>query len=228
MRSSAVGFTEDSLVVDARAFLVLTDDATQLPACASGVGPVVEAAGAWPAFNKSGGAFADSILVLDRFGIPVQALAYPGVATYLAGHSLERVDLYRSSGLRGAVWRLSRETGGSPGRANQGALDAVPASRCEVSPNPFSPVGGDVLRIAIASSPEVASVVVRIYDAWGRRVADVGTAAAFPAVLLWDGRGPDGRWVRSGVYVLACEALGADGVRVGVEKVVVGCANRAR
>jgi len=227
MRSSAVAFDEDSLVLRAHEFLLIAADAAQLRACAPGVAHIVEAAGAWPAFNKSGGAFADSILVLDALGIPVQALAYPGVESSLVGHSLERIDLYFSSGLRGAVWRLSREVGGSPGRVNQGALEDVPASRCDVSPNPFSPARGDVLRIAIAPSLGVASVVVRIYDASGRRVADVGTASAFPAVLLWDGRGLDGELVRSGVYVLACEALGADGVRVGVEKVVVGCANHS-
>ena len=227
MRSSAVAFDEDSLALGAHEFLLIADDAAQLRACAPGVARIVEAAGAWPAFNKSGGALADSILVLDAFGIPVQALAYPGVEPSLVGHSLERIDLYSSSGLRGAVWRLSREVGGSPGRVNQGALEEVPASRCDVSPNPFYLARGDVLRIAIASSPGVASVVVRIYDASGRRVADVGAASAFPGVLLWDGRGLDGESVRSGVYVLACEAFGADGVRVGVEKVVVGCANRS-
>jgi hypothetical protein len=55
----------------------------------------------------------------------------------------------------------------------------------------------------------------------------MGAADAFPAVLLWDGRRDGGDIVRAGIYVLACETFDAAGVRVGVEKVVVGCASRS-
>jgi hypothetical protein len=69
--------------------------------------------------------------------------------------------------------------------------------------------------------------VVSVFDAGGRRVADVGGAAAFPAVLLWDGRDRAGNTVRPGIYVVACELLRDDGTRAAVWKVVVGCAGVA-
>jgi hypothetical protein len=216
----------DSLILEPRGLVVATKDEYELRSCASlGSAAVVEVDGSWPAFNKSGDDFADSVLVLDRFAIPVDAVSYPGVD--MDGHSLERVDVFVSGRPRDAVWRLSNQTGGSPGGIGDASLERPPLARCEVSPNPFFPESGDVLRIAIASASEIARVVVCVYDSSGRRVIDVGSASSFPAVLLWEGRGADNELVRSGVYVLACEGFAADGTRVGVEKVVVGCARRS-
>ncbi len=225
MRASPVRIDTDSLVLPARAFVVVTDDASALAVCARA--DAYDVAGSWPSFNKSGTAFADSAIVTDALGIVVDAVAYPGVKSGTSNRSLERIDLFASGTPRGAVWRLSREEGGSPGRASEGSLDAPPRSTCDVSPNPFFPSEGDLLQVAIAPAPGVASVVVRIYDPSGRRVRDVGSAKTFPAVLLWDGRRDNGDAVRGGIYVLACEAFGVDGLRIGVEKVVVGCANRS-
>jgi hypothetical protein len=217
----------DSLVLAPKEYVVIAPDAVALSGCARTGAKVVEVVGTWPAFNKSGGEVADSVVVADALGIPVEAVAYPGLGTRVVARSLERVDLFAPSGPRAAVWRLSRDEGGSPGRANDGALAAAPRARCEVSPNPFFPERGDLLRIAVAPTPGVANVVIRIYDPNGRRVREIGSASAFPAVLLWDGRRDGGDAVRAGIYVLACETFGADGARVGVEKVVVGCANRS-
>ncbi len=224
-RAKPARIDSDSLVVGARAFVVVCDDAALFRACARV--DALDVAGTWPSFNKSGTAFADSVVVTDAFGIAVDAVAYPGVKSGTSGRSLERVDLFAAETPRAAVWRLARDEGGSPGRASVGALEVLPRAACDASPNPFFPRDGDLLRVAIAPASGVASVVVRVYDPSGRAVRDVGTASAFPAVLLWDGRGRDGEVVRAGVYVLACEVFGADGARVVVEKVVVGCANRS-
>ncbi len=226
MRASPARIDADSLVLSPRGFAVISDDAAMLRVCA-GI-DAYDVVGAWPSFNKSGTTLADSIVVMDALGIAVDAVGYPGVKSGTSGRSLERVDLFASPTMRGAVWRLSRDNGGSPGRASDGSLDAPPRATCEVSPNPFVPAHGDLLSIALAPIAGVASVVVRIYDPSGRRVRDVGSASAFPAVLLWDGRRDNGEVARPGIYVLACEAFGSDGVRVGVEKVVVGCANRSQ
>lgn len=226
-RSKPVGIDADSLVLEPRAFVVISDDATLLRTCARAGASIFDVDGSWPSFNKSGGDFADSVIVIDALGIAVDAVSYPGAASGTSGQSLERVDLFVSDAPRAAVWRLSRETGGSPGHASEGALDTPPRVACDVSPNPFFPRDGDLLRVAIAPSDGIASVVVRIYDPSGRVVSDVGSTSSFPAVLLWDGRGRDGDGVRPGIYLLACEAFAADGARVGVEKVVVGCASRS-
>lgn len=224
-RASPARIDADSLVLPARAFVVVSDDAEALRVCARV--DAYDVVGSWPSFNKSGGVFADSVVVTDALGIAVDAVAYPGVKSGTSGYSIERVDLFAADSPRDAVWRLSRDLGGSPGRASEGAMETLPRAACEVAPNPFVPQDGDLLRIAVKPAQGVASVVVRIYDASGRRVRDVGSATAFPAVLLWDGRRDHGDVVRSGVYVLACESFAADGKRVGVEKVVVGCANRS-
>ncbi len=226
-RAKPVRIDTDSLVLAPREFVVVSDDAVQLRTCARAGVSIFDVEGSWPSFNKSGGEFADSVVVLDALDIPVDAVAYPGVASGTSGQSLERVDLFVSEGPRSAVWRLSREVGGSPGRASEGTLETPPRAACDVSPNPFFPRDGDLLRVAIAPAGGIASVVVRIYDPSGRVVNEVGTTTSFPAVLLWDGRGRDGDVVSSGVYVLACEAFAADGARMGVEKVVVGCASRS-
>jgi hypothetical protein len=226
IRSRAAVFAPDSIVLEPRGLVVVTKDKLGLQSCAAlAFASVLEVVGSWPAFNKSGDELADSVVILDALTIPIDAVSYPSVET--DGQSLERVDLFISGSPREAVWRLSNEAGGSPGRDGAASLERPPLARCEVSPNPFFPESGDVLRIAIASAPGIARVVVYVYDTMGRRVIDVGSASSFPAVLLWDGRGADNELVRSGVYVLACEGFAADGARVGVEKVVVGCARRS-
>ncbi len=215
----------DSLIVGPREFVVVTPDPEVLRSCVRVDGRVFDVDGTWPSFNKSGGSFADSVVVMDTFAISVDAVAYPGLKTDQADLSLERIDLFASETRRSAVWSLSRERGGSPGRMGASALASPPRAACEVSPNPF--FAGDLLRVAVASTDGVASVSVRIYDPSGRRVADIGTASSFPAVLLWDGRSADGEMVRAGIFVLACESFTSDGARVGVEKVVVGCASHS-
>ncbi len=217
----------DSLIIAPHEFVIVTPDGDGLRSCGNVSGRVFDVDGTWPSFNKSGGAFADSVVVMDGFEIPVDAVAYPGLKTEQAGFSLERVDLFVTELSRSAVWSLARERGGSPGRIGASALEAPPRVACDVSPNPFFPGEGELLRIAVGSTDGVASVTVRIYEPSGRRIADIGTASSFPAVLLWDGRRADGEIARSGILVLACEAFSADGTRVGVEKVVVGCASRS-
>ena len=215
----------DSVIIAPHEFIVITQDPEVLHSCAHVSARVFDVGGTWPSFNKSGGAFADSVVVMDEFEIAVDAVAYPGLKTSQTGFSLERVDLFATEVARAAVWSLSREPGGSPGRMSVSALAAAPHAACDVSPNPFQ--AGDLVRVAIASMDGVASVSVRVYDSSGKRVADIGRASLFPAVLLWDGRAADGEMVRPGILVLACESFSADGARVGVEKVVVGCASRS-
>ena len=217
----------DSLVLAPREFVILTPSPDVLMACVNVTGRIFEVDGSWPTFNKSGGTFADSVVVMDALEIPVDAVAYPGLKTNQAGFSLDRIDLFAGEVPRAAVWSLSRARGGTPGRMSESSLSAPPRASCEVSPNPFFADEGDLLRVAIAPVEGVASVAVRIYDPSGKRIADVGTASAFPAVLLWDGRAAGGERVRSGILVLTCESFSSDGARVGVEKVVVGCANRS-
>lgn len=223
------------LAVDAFALapgttVAVTSDPAALLACVPGApaSRVVGVVGTWPTFNRSGGVVADSVVVLDPFDIAADAVAYPAISTALSGRSLERIDLFVGNGP--AVWRVSSSANGcSPASTNSASLTAAPrAGDVDASPNPFSPYEGEVLRVAMDPLPPVARLVARVYDTDGQRVADLGAASAFPALMLWDGRDAAGRIVAPGVYVVTCEALLADGSRVGVEKVVVGCAARRK
>ncbi|MDH4336327.1 MAG: lamin tail domain-containing protein [Candidatus Krumholzibacteria bacterium] len=230
MRAQPVPIAADSLVIAPRGFLAVSASPAALIACVPQTPPgsVVGVDGSWPSFNRSGSGVADSVVVSDRHGIPVEAVAYPPLPTGISGVSIERVDLY--PGARAPVWRLSPAAQGcSPGRPNGASLYDPPVEgELDVEPNPFAPARGDVLRIAVAAGAGVARVVVSVFDMTGRRVADVGSAFALPAVFLWDGRDRSGHTVRPGLYVVACEELLADGTRGTVQKVVVGCAGAAR
>lgn len=226
MRAQPVPFASDSLVIPPRGFLAVSASPAALLACVPHAprDAVLGVDGSWPSFNRSGKGVADSVVVLDRHGIVVEAVGYPPLPSGLSGVSIERVDLYE--GARSPVWRLSPSPAGcTPGLPNGASLyDAPVAGELDIAPNPFAPGRGDVLRIAAHAGAGVARVVVSVFDATGRRVADVGSASALPAVFLWDGRDRAGQLVRPGLYIVACEELLADGTRGAVRKVVVGCA----
>jgi hypothetical protein len=180
--------------------------------------------GAWPTFNRSGGSEADSVVVFDRYGIVVDAVSYPAVPSASAGKSLERIDLFLHDGP--AVWRLSDAPAGcSPALPNRAFIDA-PAPRGEVvvTPNPFAPSRGDLLHVTTTPALDVSRVDVWVYDVEGHRLAALGGTTSFPALFVWDGRRDDGVSVQPGLYIVATELFRSDGTRMGVDKVVVGCA----
>jgi hypothetical protein len=203
-------------------FVVFTPDVVTLleyfDAPAASVYPVDAT---WPTINRTG-QVADSVVFVDHLGLEVDAVPVPGIPTSAAGRSLERVDLYR--GGTGPTWVLSDDpSGASPGRAGRRVLYAPPPpGSIEVGPNPFFPAEG-VLTVSI-DAPPGARAVVTVFDSRGRRVAAVGVATAFPAVMVWDGSDESGAEALPGLYVLACEVSAGGGTRV--EKVVVGCGRR--
>lgn len=206
-------------------YLVVTADPDVLRRCHPDAPPdaVIAFGGRWPSFNRAGSGVSDSVIVTDRYGLVVDAVGYPPVDAGSAGRSLERVSLYVTGGE--PSWLLSTDAGGAtPGRRGARAIVAPPETALEVTPNPFAPARGDVLVVSMRSSPGIARAVVSVYDLRGRRIADLGAVAAFPAVLLWDGHDASGRSATPGGYILACEVFADDGRRVAVEKVVVGCA----
>jgi hypothetical protein len=210
--------TLDSVRVEPGAFVALTPDVDALRRCFPHAPPdhLVAFAGAWPSLNRSGGAVADSVILLDALGLPVEAVAYPSLPSGDA-RSLERVDLFWPGA--GGVWVASRDpAGGTPGAGPAHAVRRpVMPGELRVSPNPFAPEAGQVLEIALAAPGEVGRAVVDIYDVRGRLVAGLGAAEAFPAVFLWDGAAAP-----PGIYVVACRWYDAGGAAAGVEKVVVG------
>ena len=70
------------------------------------------------------------------------------------------------------------------------------------------------------------AVIVSVYDVEGRRVSALGSATAFPAVFVWDGRGDGARGLMPGLYVVVCEMFASDGRRTSSRKTVIGCGRR--
>jgi len=179
--------------------------------------------GTWPTFNRSGDEIADSIIVLDRYGITVDAVAYPGLSSADAGRSLERVNLYPGGQ---PVFLASLDpSGATPGMAGDRTIFA-PAAEGEVTakPNTFYPGAGGTLQISVDASSDIAAATVNVFDMRGIEVASPGSVSVFPAVVVWDGRTEGGQVCESGFYIVACEFFRQDGSRGGVSRVIVACA----
>jgi hypothetical protein len=225
-RAHPVVIDVDTLTIAPGEWIALSADPDRLAECvrAAPEAGLFGVRGAWPTFNRSGGAAADSILIFDRYGIVVDAVSYPAVPSASAGKSLERIDLFLHDGP--AVWRLSDAAAGcSPAEANRAFIDRpAPRGQVVVAPNPFSPARGDLLHVTATPAPDVSRIDVWVYDVEGHRLAALGGTTSFPALLVWDGRRDDGVSVEPGLYIVATELFGVDGSRMRVDKVVVGCA----
>lgn len=187
---------------------------------------VVETDGAWPSLNQSGSGDADSVLVFDRFGLPLDRVSYPAQPTETRGRSLERVDLY--PGVRAHVWVVSRAlAGGSPGSGNPRGIYHVAAGNMSVEPNPFDPTHGEELFVTVPGFAAPTHAQAWVFDLDGRRMRALGASSALPVVFAWDGRDDRGRRLPSGFYVVVCELEPLSGGR-RVERVVVGCGKRPR
>jgi hypothetical protein len=96
-------------------------------------------------------------------------------------------------------------TGGIPAPAQDGERSGTtpPSLQVEWSPNPFTEETG--WRVDLAAP---APVILRLFDAAGRRVATpfTGLLPAGPQVLTFDGRDDEGRMLPRGVYFYRLEA----------------------
>jgi hypothetical protein len=222
--------TSSSVVVPAGGFVVVTPDAAALERFfpSAPAGSVVEHEGSWPSLNRTGsGGVADSIVVGDAMSLTVDAISYPPPGSENMGRSLERIDLYRGGGP--PVWVLSSApAGATPGQTHGRALHRPPGQgTIEVTPRTFAPHSGETVCVAVETA-DGTRVVAGVHDTRGRRLAELGSAVAFPALFVWDGRDPEGHAVPPGLYIVVCEFFAAAGERLDVQKVVVGCGRRRR
>ena len=174
--------------------------------------------------NHSGSGSADSVVLLDRHRLAIDAVDYPPQRTSEKGRSLERIDLY--AGVGNHVWLLSSDPrGASPGERNaRSLLSPVPRGSLEVTHNPFSPYEGESVLVSVDPGTEGVRVVLTVFDIGGRKVSELGSATVFPAVFVWTGYDSSGRLVLPGHYVVACEYFSVGGGRFKTDRVVVGCA----
>lgn len=221
--------TVDSIAVPPGGLLVVTPDKVSILSYFPNLPPecLVEHEGSWPTFNRSGsGSVSDSVVFMDAFSLPIDAVGYPPVGSEDRGRSLERVDLY--SGPPSPTWVLSNDpSGASPGRPGDRALFAPPpVGSVAIAPNPFSPYDGSTATISVNPSMPDVRAVISVFDVNGRKLSDLGSATHFPAVFIWTGTDADGRLLPPGLYVVTCELFTLSGESVVTEKVVVGCGRR--
>jgi hypothetical protein len=220
--------TRRTAAISPGGFIVVTERAEALIRCfpAAPAARVVEHSGTWPTLNRTGsGGVSDSVVLADALSLPVDAIGYPPVGSDYKGKSLERVDLF--PGCSSPTWVLSRDpSGATPGRPNDRSLLAAPApGSVEVKPRTFSPFAGEAITVSVDADAGFRAVV-GVHDAEGRRLTELGSSVAFPAVFVWDGRDAHGRLLAPGIYVVVCELYAPTGGRAAARKVVVGCGRR--
>jgi len=188
-------------------FLVVAHDAAalagELPS------PVVESDG-WEALSAD-----DTIALLDRFGTPVDLVAYERQWGGERGVSLERVRPDMPSGDPNNWGSSVAPEGSTPGRENSIHVAELPASgTLVVAPNPITPNGDGVDdRALIRFELPVARATVRltVFDLTGRSRGMLldHEAVGNRGELIWDGSAPDGSPLPTGLYVLLLEAIDA-------------------
>jgi len=226
--SAPAAVTSDSVFIPPRGFVVLTPDKESLLRFFPGApaNALVQHESSWPAFNRSGsGEVSDSVVFMDSYALTVDAVGYPPLGSDDRGRSLERIDLY--GGSAPPTWVLSSDPSrASPGRPNSRSLYELPSVSLAARPNPFSPYDGETLSIVVNPSRSGVRAVACVYGADGRKIADLGSATAYPAVFIWDGTDGRGGLLVPGLYIVTCEFFSADGNRIFTDKVVVGCGRK--
>ncbi len=192
-------------------YLVVAKDAELLDGASSS--PVVETDG-WEALSAD-----DTVVLLDRYGTPIDRVAYVKRWGGGRGVSLERVRADMPPDDPNNWGSSVSQEGSTPGRANSIQLSSLPSSgTLTVTPNPLTPNGdgvGDraVVRFELPVPRAVARLTVFDLEGRVRAVLLDQAEVAGRGELLWDGSGLDGNPLPSGLYVLSLEALSArDGV----------------
>ena len=101
--------------------------------------------------------------------------------------------------------------GASPGSSNSIATVYSERLLANIFPNPFSPDGdGFDDKVTINFTlPFQTNLTARIYDVNGRKVKTLlDDSPVASGQLHWDGKGDNGKTLRSGIYVLFMETSG--------------------
>lgn len=203
---SQVVITADSTTIPAKSFIVVAGDKQGFQAFYSNVNALVFEPSNWPALNNDG----DTIKLVSPFGLMEDSIGYN--KGYGDNVSWEKKDPALPSDNPANWWRSMDVRGGSPGSSNSIATVYSEGLLADIFPNPFSPDGDgfdDEVTINF-TLPFQANLTTRIYDVNGREVKtlldDSPTASG---QLRWDGKGNNGKTLRSGIYVLFMETSGS-------------------
>lgn len=201
------------------AFLVVAKDAALVgDSCPS----LVVSTDGWEVLSAD-----DTVILLDRYGTPIDRVRYEKSWGGARGVSLERVRPDMPSEDLNNWGSSVAPSGSTPGLPNSIHLPERPKrGTLTVLPNPFTPDGDGVDdRTVIRFDLPVARATARlsVFDLKGRlltRLLD-REAVASRSDLIWDGAGADGEPLPSGLYVLLLEAISArEGVLVEAKAAV--------
>lgn len=201
-----VAITGDSISIPAGSFVLVVEDKASFQAFYPGVTAPVFQPASWPALNNDG----DTIKLVGPFGLAEDSIGYK--KGYGGNISWEKKDPASLSDNPANWWRSVDAKGATPGGPNSIAAAYTENLQADVSPNPFSPDGdGFDDQVAINYTlPFQANLTAKIYDLNGREVKTLlDDAPAASGKIVWDGRGNDGKILRSGIYVLFMETSGS-------------------
>lgn len=151
-------------------FLVLCQDSTVFRDLHGPNVRVQQPWGGWPSLNDTDrdGA-ADRIVLLDRHGIPIEAVIYSDLLGSARGISLERPHP-PEPGRETPPWFVSMSPHGStPGIYNSQKAAFIERGLVKMEPNPFQP-GRHSCRIGFFLEPQYESWSVIVFDLWGREI----------------------------------------------------------
>jgi hypothetical protein len=66
---------------------------------------------------------------------------------------------------------------------------------------PFNPKKGDLFKVVYSYTPEIISVILKIYTVTGRLVRTVTSFDVSSSFIEWDGKDESGNFVKNGVYI---------------------------
>ncbi|MGH8004045.1 MAG: gliding motility-associated C-terminal domain-containing protein, partial [Limisphaerales bacterium] len=203
---SQVAIVPDSAIIPAKNFMVAVEDKQSFQAFYPDVTvPVFEPNG-WPALNNDG----DTLKLVGPFGLVEDSIGYR--KGYGDNVSWEKKDPSQSSDNSANWWRSVDAKGATPGGPNSIAAAYSENLRVDFSPNPFSPDGdGFDDEVAINFTlPFQANLTAKIYDVNGREVKTLlDGSPVVSGQLRWNGKGNNGKTLRSGIYVLFMETSGS-------------------
>ena len=207
----AISIASTALPLEPSSYLVLAKDSTAFLATYPSFDGRCHQPLGWRDFNDAG----DSVRLVDRFGLAVDAFYYSSV--YAENYTWSRDETDTS----GARWGRSQVAGGTPGKTNTVEFPGQIGRSLKMAAEPriFSPDGDgrDDSTVIFVSAPEADAFTLEIYDSDGRLVRTMVDGAEYLAEsYVWNGRGDGGERLPIGIYILYFEAEGVESTKTTV------------
>ncbi len=203
---SQVQISIDSISVPPGNFVVVVQNKVSFQSFYPNISVQVFEPSSWPSLNNDG----DTIKLVSPFGLVEDSIGFN--KGYGNNVSWEKKDPALPSDNPANWWRSVDAKGATPGGPNSIAAAYSENLQVDISPNPFSPDGDgfdDEVSINF-TLPFQANLTARIYDVNGREVKTLlDNSPTVTGKITWDGKGNNGKTLRSGIYVLFMETSGS-------------------